>query len=89
MFSLQGLFIFFYVELIFISLFIIGYFIPFFSSKIKKTNSLIFGNSNIGLSILIASKFFSPQILLIVFMGEISFILNQGFISIFLKNKEK
>ncbi len=67
--ALVGLFILFFV------LYFIGYFLPTKNTKERLTNSLMFGNMNNGLSILLVAEFFNPEVLLVVLLSEIPWVL--------------
>lgn len=60
---------------LFLFKFLLGFFIS--NTKEKWTNSLMFGNMNGGLIILLASEFFGPGVLLVVLLQEIPWILAQ------------
>ncbi len=61
----------------FVFKFALGLFMPSQNSQEKWTNSLMFGNMNNGLMILLASRFFSPQTVFVVLLSEIPWILFQ------------
>ena len=68
---LLGLFLLFFLR------FALGFYIPSSDQKEKWTNSLMFGNMNNGLVILLAAEFFAPKVLLIVLLSEIPWVLAQ------------
>lgn len=60
-----------------LSRFLFGYFMPGENNQEKWTNSLMFGNMNNGLIILLAAKFFNPQVLFVVLLSEIPWVFSQ------------
>lgn len=78
---LIGLFI------LFLTLFTIGYLAPARTQKEKLTNSIMFGNMNNGLAILLAAEFFSPEVLLVVLLSEIPWVLAQPIFTKFVQWK--
>ncbi len=71
------------------TLFAIGYMIPAKKTKERLTTSLTFGNMNNGLAILLAAEFFSPGVLLVVLLSEISWISAQPIFAHFTYNRIK
>jgi predicted Na+-dependent transporter len=65
--------------------FFLGFFLPFSDNKERWTNSLMFGNMNNGIIILLAAKFFSPAVLMVVILSEIPWILAQPIFQTLLK----
>ena len=63
--------------LMFIIRFLIGFFMPYENKKERWTNSLMFGNMNNGLVILLAAKFFNSQVLFVVLLSEIPWVVAQ------------
>lgn len=63
--------------LLFLTRFIIGFYMPHNNSEERWTNSLMFGNMNNGLVILLAAQFFSQGVLLVTLLSEIPWILAQ------------
>jgi len=68
---LLGLFLLFFLR------FILGFYMPASDQKEKWTNSLMFGNMNNGLMILLAGEFFAPKVLFVVLLSEIPWVLAQ------------
>ncbi len=75
------------ISLLFLARFCIGYFLPAKDIKEKLTNSLIFGNMNNGLAIILAAQFFAPQVLLVTLLSEIPWVLAQPIFSGFARKK--
>ena len=57
--------------LLFLFCFCIGYLIPTQEKREKLTNCLMFGCMNNGIVIIVASKFFSPEVQLVLLLSEI------------------
>ncbi len=68
---LGGMFCLFFVR------FLTGYFIAASSPRERWTNTLMVGNYNNGLMILIAAEFFGPTVLLICLLSELPWVLAQ------------
>lgn len=57
--------------------FLLGYLLPASSNTERWTNSLMFGNINSGLVILLAAEFLSPDVLFVTLLSEIPWVLAQ------------
>lgn len=68
---LLGLFFLFFLR------FVLGFYMPSSDEKEKWTNSLMFGNMNNGLMILLAAEFFTPKVLFVVLLSEIPWVFAQ------------
>lgn len=62
---------------LFATLFLLGFFLPHATPQERWPNSLMFGNMNNGLMVLLAQKFFSEQIVFIVLVSELPWVLSQ------------
>lgn len=76
-FSLNSTYILAILFLLFLIRFLSGFFMPHENNKERWTNSLMFGNMNNGLAILLAAEFFSPQVLFVVLLSEIPWVVAQ------------
>lgn len=65
--------------------FLLGFILPASSLRERWTNSLMWGNFNNGLMILIAAEFFGPTVLLICLLSEIPWVLAQPTLQSLLK----
>lgn len=78
LFHLSTLPILFYLFLLGFLRFLVGYFVPAANKSERWTNSLMFGNPNNGLIILLAAEFFSPQVLFVLLLSEVPWVLSQS-----------
>ena len=76
-----------FLFIIYFLLYVVGYFIPGKDIQERLTQSMIFGNMNNGLVILLAAKFFSPTVFLVVLLSEIPWTLAQPVFSTFTHKK--
>ncbi len=75
--KLSTLWIILIMTFVYFARFIIGYLAPSADGRERWTNALMFGNLNTGLSIIIASEFFGPEIILVVLLSEVPYVLSQ------------
>ncbi len=75
--QISTLWILFLLFILFLFLFILGFYMPFKNKTERWTNSLMFGNMNNGLVILLAAEFLTEKVLLVVLLSEIPWVLAQ------------
>ena len=77
LFTWEAAFILVLLFILFFARFLIGFFMPYENAKERWTNSLMFGNMNNGLVVLLAAEFFSPQVLFVALLSSVPWVMAQ------------
>ncbi len=78
-----------FMILLFLFRFWIGYLIPTQEKREKLTNCMMFGCMNNGIVIIVASKFFSPEVQLVLLLSEVPWSFSLPLFKKFLERKRK